>query len=39
MSKVSQTEEILYGISYMWNVKGNDTNELKKQKETHRLRK
>ena len=29
-----------YDISYMWNLKRNDTNELIiKQKETHRLRK
>ena len=28
-----------YDISYMWNLKRNDTNELlTKQKETHRLR-
>ena len=35
----SDRGEILYDISYMWNVKKNDTNELTKQKETHRLRK
>ena len=29
--------EILYDIPYMWNLKRNDTNELTKQKETHRL--
>ena len=28
----------MYDIPYMWNLKRNDTNELKKQKETHRLR-
>ena len=40
LSEVSQTErEILYDIPYMWNLKRNDTNELTKQKETHRLRK
>ena len=31
--------EIPYNIPYIWNLKGNDTNELTKQKETHRLRK
>ena len=31
--------DISYNIPYMWNLKGNDTNELTKQKETHRLRK
>ena len=32
---VSQTEkEILYDITYMWNLK-NSTNELTKQKQTH----
>ena len=31
--------EITYDIPYMWNLKRNDTNELTKQKETHRLRK
>ena len=37
LSEVSQTErEILYDIPYMWNLKRNDTNELTKQKETHR---
>ena len=30
--------EILYDTPYMWNLKRNDINELKKQKETHRLR-
>ena len=40
LSEVSQTErEILYDIPYMWNLKRNDTNELTRQKETHRLRK
>ena len=28
-----------HDIPYMWNLKRNDTNELTKQKETHRLRK
>ena len=27
-----------YDIPYMWNLKRNDTNELRKQKLTHRLR-
>ena len=27
-----------YGIPYMWTLKRNDTKELTKQKETHRLR-
>ena len=34
----SQRGEISYAIPYMWNLKGSDTNELIKQKETHRLR-
>ena len=29
--------EILYDTPYMWNLKRNDTNELTKQKQTHRL--
>ena len=28
----------MYNIPYMWNVKRNDTDELIKQKETHRLK-
>ena len=31
--------EIPYDIPYIWNLKKNDSNELTKQKETHRLRK
>ena len=27
-SKSDREGEILYGIPYMWNLKGNDTNEL-----------
>ena len=27
----------MYDILYMWNIKRNDTNELSKQKQTHRL--
>ena len=30
--------EISYDIPYMWNLKRSYTNELTKQKETHRLR-
>ena len=30
---------ISYDIAYMWDLKRNDTGELTKQKETHRLRK
>ena len=29
--------EISYNISYMWNLKRNDTNKLTKQTEIHRL--
>ena len=36
--KSDREGEILYDILYMWNLKRNDTNELTKQKETHRLR-
>ena len=35
---VSDREEILYDISYMWNLKGEDTNELDKT-ETCKLKK
>ena len=28
----------MYDVPYMWNLKRNDTNELTKQKQTHRLR-
>ena len=31
--------ELSYDIPYMWNLKINDTNELTRQKEIHRLRK
>ena len=35
LSEVSQTEKEKYhDIPYVWNLKGNDTNELTKQKET-----
>ena len=33
----SDREEIAYDTLYMWNLKRNDTNELTKQKQTHRL--
>ena len=36
--KSDRERGISYDISCMWNVKRNDTNELTKQKETHRLR-
>ena len=36
-SKSDREGEILYDNPYMWNLKRNDTNELTKQKETHRL--
>ena len=29
--------DISYDIRYMWNLKGNDTSKLIKQKQTHRL--
>ena len=40
LSEVSQAEKKKYCMTYhyMWNLKRNDTNELTKQKETHRLR-
>ena len=31
--------EISCDITYMWNLRRNDTNKLTKQKQTHRLRK
>ena len=37
MSEVSQRGEISYDIPYMWNLNRSDTNELTKQKQTHRL--
>ena len=36
-SKSNREREILYDILYIWTLKGNDTNELIKQKEIHRL--
>ena len=39
VSKSDREGKIAYDIPYMWNLKRNDTNELTKQKETHRLRK
>ena len=39
LSEVSQTDMEKYRMtSYMWNPKGNDTNELIIQKVTHRLK-
>ena len=38
-SKSDREGEIAYDIPSLWNLKGNDTDELTKQKETHRLRK
>ena len=40
-TELSQTEkETLYDITYVWNLKRDDINELidKKKKQTHRLR-
>ena len=37
-SKSDRDGEILYAILYMWNLKGNDANELIIEKATHRLR-
>ena len=39
LSEVSQAEKKKYCMTYhyMWNLKRNDTNELTKQKETHRF--
>ena len=37
--KSDREGEISHSIPCMWNLKINDTNELTKQKETHRLRK
>ena len=37
-SKSNREGEIPYDIPYMWTLKRNDTNELTKQKQTHRLR-
>ena len=36
-SEVRQRRRNVVDIPYMWNLKGNDTNELTKQKQTHRL--
>ena len=36
--KSDREGELSYDIYYMWNLKRNDTNELIKQKEAHRLR-
>ena len=37
-NKSDREEEIAYDIPYMWNLIRKDSNELIKQKETHRLR-
>ena len=37
-SKSDREGVLSYDIHYMWNLKRNDTNELIKQKETHRVR-
>ena len=37
LSEENQAEKEKYNIPYMWNLKRNDTNELPKQKQTHRL--
>ena len=36
-SEVRQRRRNVVDIPYMWTLKGNDTNELTKQKQTHRL--
>ena len=36
--KSEREGKTLFDIPYMWNLKRNDTNELTKQKATHRLR-
>ena len=36
--KSERERAILYDIGYKWNLKVNDTNELTKQKQIHRLR-
>ena len=38
-SKSDREGKVSYDIPYMWNLKGNDKNELTKQKETYWLRK
>ena len=35
--KSDRESEKSYDIPYLWNLKSNDTNELTKQKEIHRL--
>ena len=37
-SNSHREREISYNITYMWNLKGNDTDELTKQKQSNRLR-
>ena len=37
-SQSDRERQILYDVTYMWNLK-NNTNEYTKQKQTHRLRK
>ena len=40
LSEISKTEKENYRMTtLMWTLKGNDRNELTKQKQTHRLRK
>ena len=35
---LNEVSQISYDITYMWNLKGHDINEIIKQKQTHRLR-
>ena len=37
LSNSGREGEMSYDIPYMWTLERNDTNELTKQKETHRL--
>ena len=37
LSEVRHKGEISHGISYLWNLKRNDTNEFAKQRKTPRL--